>query len=80
MRELDPNQFKLLCELQQVANRKQEIDEMICNQETKTRLMEGIRTASGTKLDMLSLYFTLPNTDIEITRDGANTPVTLDNV
>ena len=54
---------------------------MICDQDTKNRLIDGIRTASGTKLDMLSLYFTLPGpAAIEITRDGANTAVTLDNV
>ena len=54
---------------------------MACDQETKNRLKDGIRTASGTTLDALSLYFVLPgNNDIELVRDGKDTQLTLDNV
>ena len=54
---------------------------MQCDSETKSRLIEGIRTASGTTLEDLSFYFTLPAYDtIELQADGANTLLTLDNV
>ena len=79
--DFDPNQFKLLCELQNVSNRKREIDDMNCDQETKNRLNQAIRTASGTTLEDLGLYFTLPGyDDIELIRGGKDTMLTLDNV
>ena len=54
---------------------------MQCDLETRSRLIEGIRTASGTTLEDLSFYFTLPAYDtIELNADGANTLLTLDNV
>ena len=54
---------------------------MQCDSETKSRLIEGIRTASGTTLEDLSFYFTLPAYDtIELQADGANTLLTLDNI
>ena len=54
---------------------------MSCDQETKNRHLEGIRTASGTKLDSLCFFFTLPGYDsIELVRDGKNTQLSLDNV
>ena len=81
LRQFDPNQFKLLSELQTVANRKKEIEEMHTSQETKNRLLEGVRTASGTTLGDLCFYFTMPGYDqIELVHDGRNTELTLDNV
>lgn len=81
LKEFNPAQFKLLCELQTVANRKREIEEMVSDQETKNRLKKGIRLPSGTTLDDLSLYFTMPSYDqIELVLDGKNTLLTLDNV
>ena len=54
---------------------------MLSDQETKNRLKEGIKTASGTTLEDLSLYFTLPMHDsIELIRDGKETQLNLDNV
>lgn len=44
-------------------------------------MLGALRTASGTRLEDIGLYFTLPGYDeIELVRDGANTQVTLDNV
>ena len=54
---------------------------MVCDQETKNRLKQGIRLPSGTTLDDLSFYFTMPSYDaIELVLDGKNTLLTLDNV
>ena len=54
---------------------------MSCDTETKNRLKQGIRTASGTTLDDLCFYFTLPGYDsIELILDGKNTQLTLENV
>ena len=54
---------------------------MNCDQETKNRLNQAIRTASGTTLEDLCLYFTLPGyDDIELIRGGKDTMLTLDNV
>ena len=54
---------------------------MNCDQETKNRLNQAIRTASGTTLEDLGLYFTLPGyDDIELIRGGKDTMLTLDNV
>ena len=82
LKDFDPAQFKLLCELQTVANRKREIEEMQCDQEAKNRLKQSIRTAQGTTLEDLCLYFILPNhhEEIELVHDGKNTEVTIDNV
>lgn len=40
LREFSPEQFRFLCELQTVANRKREIDDMQCDTETKKRLKD----------------------------------------
>lgn len=54
---------------------------MQCDVDTKKRLIEGVKTASGTTLEDLSFYFTLPSYDeIELVRDGKDTLVTLNNV
>ena len=54
---------------------------MISDQETKNRLKQGIRLPSGTTLDDLSFYFTMPSYDqIELVLNGKNTLLTLDNV
>ena len=44
------------------------------DQETKNRHLSSIRTAQGTTVDDLYLFFTLPGYDnIELVRDGKNT-------
>lgn len=54
---------------------------MQCDVETKNRLLQGVKTISGTSLEDLSLYFTLPKyDDIELVRDGKDTLLALDNV
>lgn len=54
---------------------------MQCDVDTKKRLIEGVKTASGTTLEDLSFYFTLPSYDeIELVRDGKDTLLTLNNV
>ena len=40
-------QFNHLRDLQQLANRKKEIDEMSCDIETKNRLLQGVKTSQG---------------------------------
>ena len=55
---------------------------MQCDQEAKNRLKQSIRTAQGTTLEDLCLYFILPNhhEEIELVNGGKNTEVTIDNV
>ena len=55
---------------------------MQADAETKQRLKDGIRTASGTTLEDLCQYFILPAhvPQIELMANGANTAVTIDNV
>ena len=54
---------------------------MQCDVETKNRLIQGVKTVSGTSLQDLSFYFTLPgHDDIELVRDGKDTLLALENV
>ena len=54
---------------------------MQCDVATKNRLINSVKTASGTSLEDLSFYFTLPSyDDIELVCDGKNTLLELDNV
>ena len=46
-REYDQFKFNQLRDMQQLANRKKEIDEMPCDIETKNRLIQGVKTAQG---------------------------------
>ena len=66
--------FKSLSELQQLANRKKEIDEMQCDIENKNRLLQGVKTAQGQTIEDVYLFFTLPlHDDIELVLNGKNT-------
>lgn len=51
------------------------------DQEAKARLNAAIKTASGTKVEDLYLFFTLPGYEkVELVQDGSNTQLTLANV
>jgi len=81
LRELNLNQFRYLSDLQSVANRKREVDNMQTDLETKNRLKQGIKNAQGSSVDDMYIFYTLPgHDDIELVHDGKNTQLTLDNV
>lgn len=79
---LQKETFKTFAELQQMANKKKEIDILkIFDPEVKKRSLASIRTSYGGKLDDMWLYFTMPgNESYELKPNGKSILVTLDNL
>ena len=48
---LDSGLYSLLCDLQLMANRKREIDDMCCDQEQKDRLLETVKSKVSPSFD-----------------------------
>jgi E3 ubiquitin-protein ligase TRIP12 len=66
--------------IKQFVNAKKQVDEdSSLNAAQKTQALHQIEV-NGAGVDDLGLDFTLPGYDIELIEDGAETPVTIDNV
>ncbi len=65
-----------------MANRKAEIDSMrITDAEARQRLISGVKTSYGGKIEEMWLYFILPGYEnIELKPTGKSISVTLDNL
>ena len=81
LKRLDNGLFEVFSVLQVMANRKNEIDEMEIDPETKIRLLSSIKDPKGKSVEDFYLHFYNPADDsIELVKDGAEIRVTLENL
>jgi predicted RNase H-like HicB family nuclease len=92
LKKLDKGLFDIFSELQLMANRKQEIDEMHVDPEMKQRLYAQVKSSvsftsfftiiqKGAKIEDYDLYFYDPaDEEVELVKDGKTTQVTLHNL
>lgn len=82
LERIDKDLFKAFAELQQLANRKRQIEkDNHMDSESKKRCIQSIRTSQNARIEDLGLVFVLPGYDnVELKQDGKNTEVNIHNL